>query len=106
MVWGCFSFYGMGNIVIIDQTLKAINYLELLANNLEFSATKMGLSSYIFQQDGAPCHTAKIINAYFVEKEINVLKWAAQSLDLNPIEYIWAWIKRKMGDMISVQRMS
>ena len=52
--------------------------------------------NWIFQQDGAPAHTARSIKAWFDENDINVLPWCARSPDLNPIENLWAWMDRKL----------
>ena len=39
-----------------------------------------------FQQDNAPCHTARSIKQYMEEKRLNLMPWPARSPDLNPIE--------------------
>ena len=51
---------------------------------------------FIFQQDGAPAHTAKSIKEYFLQKKINVIPWCPRSPDLNPIENIWSWIDNQL----------
>ncbi|KAG3001110.1 hypothetical protein PC128_g16898 [Phytophthora cactorum] len=33
---------------------------------------------------------------FFEEQEINLLDWPARSLDLNPIENLWALLARKV----------
>lgn len=44
-------------------------------------------SGFIWQQDGAPIHTAKIVQNYL--KDYNTLTWPSRSPDLSIIENIW-----------------
>ena len=87
MVWGTISHKGVGKLVRIDGNLNADGYIELLEDNLEESIEKMGMTGerWIFQQDGAPCHTAKKVKDWFEANEVPVMSWPAQSPDLNPI---------------------
>ncbi|KFY88747.1 hypothetical protein V500_06144 [Pseudogymnoascus sp. VKM F-4518 (FW-2643)] len=47
----------------------------------------------IFMHDNAPIHTAGIIEDWLREHGINVMDWLLYSLDLNPIENLWALLK-------------
>src|SRR4029434_2929927 len=49
-----------------------------------------------FQQDNAPCHTARSVKVWMKDHHIRTLSWPAQSPDLNPVEKLWNVIKRKM----------
>ena len=51
---------------------------------------------YWFQNDGAPCHRAKIVSEWKEEHGVMCLDWPPQSPDLNPIENLWGDIKHAL----------
>lgn len=67
MVWGCFSYYGIGELVLIKGTVNAKVYLATLQKQLLpfLKVHNSQASSSIFQDDSAPCHRAKIVNNTF-----------------------------------------
>ena len=64
MVWGCFSYFGIGHLYFIDSTVKAKNYIDILKHNLLPTIRNQfgGPENCLFQDDSAPCHRAKIVS--------------------------------------------
>ena len=97
-IWGCISHKGIGYSSIYTGRINQYSYRDTLENALKPSAQLFynNSSNFLFQQDGAPAHTAKSITQYLSQNNISVLPWCARSLDLNLIENIWAWMDANM----------
>jgi hypothetical protein len=50
----------------------------------------------IFQQDNAKIHMSNATKKWFESKGIWVIEWPAHSPDSNPIEHVWALLKREL----------
>ena len=92
MIWGCMTFYGCGLFMKIDSKVDQALYNEILEVDLSFTICfyNMDPRHFIFQQDNAPIHNAKSMKQWFKQQTFGLLQWLAQSLDLNPIEHMWA----------------
>ncbi|GBM56625.1 Transposable element Tcb1 transposase, partial [Araneus ventricosus] len=97
-VWGCLAVNGFGNLHFCNGTIKATDYIRVLEVNLRPSLQRLfGRKRYLFQQDNARPHTAKITKTWLRTKRVSVLEWPAASPDLSPIENIWRILKRNMA---------
>ena len=97
MVWAGISAKGKTSMVFVPEGAKinAISYQKLILSKhvLPISSTFMKGEDWLFQQDGAPAHTAKI-NQEWLSNNIpdffNKDEWPPSSPDLNPCDYyLW-----------------
>ena len=65
------------------------------------NATIFTGKQWIFQQDGAPCHTARVTQNWCQENLpgfISKYFWPPSSPDLNPIDYfVWSYLEAKVN---------
>lgn len=100
MAWGCFTYYGVGRLVILpaNEKVNQNNYLELLCDVLSDSFDKT--KARVFMQDSAPAHVAKSVKQWLTDCEVPFIRdWPGNSPDINPIENLWAHMKRQLRSM-------
>src|SRR6267154_1698059 len=90
---------GVGRLAEVEGKMNADQYVSILEDNLLPSLEESGFSAkdVIFQQNNDPKHTSKKATKWFEDNDINVLDWAQQSPDINPIEHLWQHIKQQLG---------
>jgi hypothetical protein len=94
MVWGCITYDGVGTLCLVDGNITAQKYIDILDEHLWPVIVRHFLNKpYLFQDDNAPVHRARITCEYKQNNNIPSITWPAQSPDINIIENIWSKIK-------------
>ena len=100
MMWGCMLWDGPGYACKIDGWVDGDLLIQVLVDELQESLPHYGKSpqDIIFQQNNDFKHTCKKAQEWFKNHGFTLLQWSAQSPDLNPIDYFWEDIKRRLGE--------
>ena len=98
LIWGCITYFGVGDASWIPYTLNSVSYIEVLKDYIFASRDFYGMNKrkFLFQQDNAKAHTSKMTMDYIEKLKIPLMEWPPNSPDLNLIENIWSHLKLKL----------
>lgn len=104
MVWGGITSSGRTPLVFIEQGAKLNSQMyvkAILEKTLKPWAKKHFKGTHwVFQQDSAPCHKAKITQEWLKKNTpdfISPEEWPASSPDLNPMDFtIWSILEARV----------
>ena len=89
---GC--HFSTSRLHIVDGTMNQDKYIKVLETRLLPQIREWyGERSWVFQQESAPCRTAKRVKTWCRQNHVQLLSWAGNSLDMNPIESLWDELK-------------
>ena len=93
--WAAISRNGRSGIEFFTNNMDSDFYWEVLKRIIK-SLKKMGETKSILQWDNAPSHVSTKALEFYEKNKIERIEWPTKSPDLNPIENIWAIVKREL----------
>ncbi|RWS01762.1 transposase-like protein, partial [Leptotrombidium deliense] len=89
--------HGTGTVTRIDGNLNAVKYIEILKEELPKISQIFAGQEWYLVHDRSTIHTARIVKQFIDENGINDMKHPPRSPDLNPIENVFAELKRRIN---------
>lgn len=108
MIWGVISSKGMGSLRMVDGIMNGAKYADLVDSTIapQMTAWFGRRTIYNFMHDLAPCHRTKVAADRLAKHKIPLLEWPANSPDLNPIENVWTFLKKKVKRLFRIENLN
>ena len=102
-VWGGISLFGCIDLhVFLRGTANAQIYRDNILDAYVHAFAGIKGDAFPLQNDNARPHRVRIVDDYLKQETIMRTEWPARFLDLNPIEYVWGALGRRLTPLSSL----
>ena len=95
-VWRAFSSKDIIKLQFFTANMNSKKYFEIF-RNFKSDIDNLHPNGILLLWDNNSKRKSVVSLDYYIENKIQLLEWPEISLDLNPIENVWANIKNKLG---------
>ena len=95
MVWGGITVTGRTALHIVQGRVTGQYYRDNILEPIVVPFARQAGPQFVFQDDNARAHRARIVTQYLQQQNITTLPWPALSPDLSPIEHVWDTLGRR-----------
>lgn len=93
-VWAGIHHNGKTDLVVLQGNVNQRSYRRLLETVCLPHARRVYGNNFLLQDDNAPAHRARTVNAFIQAQGVTRLPWPSKSPDMNPIEHAWDQLDR------------
>jgi transposase len=96
-VWAGFSALGLTRIHIVEGTMNSAKLVDIFSSELhQYARRTWRNQQWHLLQDNSPVHTSDEVQDWLADNEIPRFDFPRYSPDLNPMENLWAYLKREL----------
>ena len=95
-IWAAVSIKGATSLYIYHQNLNGTLYSQILQERRQ-QMDKLMPRGYYYFHDKSKIHISKAVNDWAKDNQFLLNLIPVKSSDLNPVENLWAWLKRSVA---------
>ena len=94
--WASISYNGKSSIKTFIQNMDSEFYVGILMEKIS-EIKEIGGDDMMFQCDNDSKHDSKMAKEFYKKNKLKKMEWSSNSPDLNPIENVWALMKKNIN---------